>query len=111
MNCRGYDRSLFAGATIAAMRGVVNAYRDAYSGLPRATWVLAAVCFVNRCGAMVLPVLMVYLTSQRGFSAAAGGVVLSLYGVGAGVGAFSGGVLTDRLRAERGRGAPRGRRG
>jgi MFS family permease len=83
------------------MRGLVAAYRDAYSGLPRATWVLAAVCFVNRCGTMVLPFLMLYLTSQRGFSAAAGGVVLSLYGVGAGVGAFSGGVLTDRLGAKR----------
>lgn len=83
------------------MRRVVEAYRDAYSGLPRATWVLAAVCFVNRCGTMVLPFLMLYLTSQRGFSAAAGGVVLSLYGVGAGVGAFSGGVLTDRLGAKR----------
>src|SRR4029079_6341817 len=101
MNCRGYDRSLFAGATIAAMRCVVEGCRDAYSGLPRATWVLAAVCFVNRCGTMVLPFLMLYLTSQRGFSAAAGGVVLSLYGVGAGVGAFSGGVLTDRLGAKR----------
>src|SRR5258705_13216290 len=82
-----------------AMRGVVNAYRDAYSGLPRATWVLAAVCFVNRCGTMVLPFLMLYLTSQRGFSAAASGVVLSLYGVGAGGGAVSGGVLTDWLGA------------
>ncbi|HET9768745.1 MAG TPA: MFS transporter [Thermoanaerobaculia bacterium] len=83
------------------MRRVLAAYRDAYSGLPRATWVLAAVCFVNRCGTMVLPFLMLYLTSQRGFSAAAGGIVVSLYGIGAGVGAFCGGVLTDRVGAKR----------
>jgi predicted MFS family arabinose efflux permease len=83
------------------MRRVIAAYREAYAGLPRAAWVLAAVCFVNRCGTMVLPFLMLYLTTQRGLSAAAGGVVLSLYGVGAGAGAFLGGVLTDRLGAKR----------
>ncbi len=80
---------------------MLAAYREAYSGLPRATWVLAAVCFVNRCGTMVLPFLMLYLTSQRGFSAFGGGVVVTLYGIGAGVGAFCGGVLTDRLGAKR----------
>lgn len=83
------------------MRRLFAAYREAYSGLPRAAWVLAAVCFVNRCGTMVLPFLMLYLTTQRGLSAASGGVVLSLYGVGAGVGAFFGGVLSDRLGAKR----------
>jgi MFS family permease len=82
------------------MRRVLDAYRDAYSGMPRATWVLAAVCFVNRCGTMVLPFLMLYLTTERGFTAAQGGVVLSLYGVGAGFGAFFGGVLTDRWGAK-----------
>jgi predicted MFS family arabinose efflux permease len=79
------------------MRRLLAAYREAYSGIPRGPWVLAAVCFVNRCGTMVLPFLALYLTSQRGFSPAGAGMVLSLYGVGSGVGAFYGGRLTDRL--------------
>ena len=81
------------------MRRLLAAYREAYSGLPRDLWVLAAACFVNRCGTMVLPFLMLYLTTQRGFSAASAGIVLSLYGLGSGVGGLLGGTLSDRIGA------------
>ncbi len=79
------------------MRRLLAAYREAYRGLPRCNWVLAAVCFVNRAGTMVLPFLALYLTSRRGLSTTAAGVVLSLYGAGAGVGTFWGGRLSDRF--------------
>jgi predicted MFS family arabinose efflux permease len=79
------------------LRPVLDAYRDAFSGLPRAAWVLAAVCFVHRSGTMVMPFLALYLTARRGMTPGEAGVVLSLYGVGAGVGAFWGGRLTDRF--------------
>jgi predicted MFS family arabinose efflux permease len=81
------------------LRPVIAAYREAYSGLPRATWVLAAVCFVHRSGTMVLPFLALYLITRRGMSPGEAGVVLSLYGVGSGIGAFWGGRLTDRFGA------------
>ena len=81
------------------LRPVLAAYREAFSGLPRATWVLAAVCFVHRSGTMVLPFLALYLTTRRGMSPGEAGVVLSLYGVGSGIGAFWGGRLTDRFGA------------
>ena len=83
------------------MRRVFAAYREAYSGLPRAIWVLAAVCFVNRCGTMVLPFLILYLTTQRGLSTFAASVVVTFFGIGAGIGAFLGGSLTDRFGALR----------
>jgi len=83
------------------MRQIAAAYREAYRGLGRGPWVLAAVCFVNRCGTMVLPFLALYLTTHRGFSTKGAGVVLTLYGAGAGIGAYWGGRLTDRFGAKR----------
>src|SRR5947207_7990773 len=56
---------------------LLAAYREAYRGLPRATWVLAAVFFVNRCGTMVLPFLALYLTTQRGLGARQVGLLLT----------------------------------
>jgi predicted MFS family arabinose efflux permease len=79
------------------LRPVLTAYREAFSGLPRATWVLAAVCLVHRAGTMVLPFLALYLTARRGMTPGEAGLVLSLYGIGSGVGAFWGGRLTDRF--------------
>jgi predicted MFS family arabinose efflux permease len=83
------------------LRAVVLAYRDAFAGLPAGAWGLALVCFVHRSGTMVLPFLALYLTSQRAFTPTAAGIVLSLYGAGAGIGAFFGGMLTDRWGAHR----------
>jgi predicted MFS family arabinose efflux permease len=78
------------------LRAVIAAYRDAFAGLPAGAWWLALVCFVHRSGTMVLPFLALYLTTERGLTPTGAGVVLSLYGVGAGLGAFLGGLLTDR---------------
>ena len=46
---------------------------------------------------MVLPFIALYLTQQRGFSVILAGRVLGLYGVGAIVGSYLGGWLTDRI--------------
>jgi MFS family permease len=46
---------------------------------------------------MVLPFLTLYLTQQQGFTVQEAGGVLSLYGVGAIVGAYVGGWLSDRI--------------
>jgi MFS family permease len=46
---------------------------------------------------MVLPFLTLYLTQQRGFTVQEAGGVLSLYGVGAIVGSYVGGWLSDRI--------------
>lgn len=72
-------------------------YRRAFSGLGRDNWMLAGVGLVNRSGTMVVPFLMLYLTTRRGMSAEAAAGVLATYGVGAGVGIAAGGLATDRV--------------
>ena len=79
------------------IRTVLRTYRRAFSGLPRDLWLLALVALVNRAGSMVLPFIALYLTQQRGFSVILAGRVLGLYGVGAIIGSYLGGWLTDRV--------------
>jgi MFS family permease len=76
-------------------------YRDAFSGLPRVVWLLVLTGFINRCGTMVLPFLTLYLTARRGYSTAAAGAMLSLYGVGSVAGSLTGGWLCDRVDPDR----------
>ncbi len=81
------------------------AYRDAYAGIPRQAWWLAAVLLVNRAGTMVLPFLALYLTGERGFSPRQAGLVLVAYGLGSMTGAWAGGAATDRVGPIRVQGA------
>lgn len=83
------------------LRAIAQRYISAFEGLPREVWVLALVLLVNRSGAMVLAFLTLYLTSQTGMSEAAAGGMISLYGLGAVVGAYLGGRLVDRVGAVR----------
>ncbi len=80
---------------------LVKLYKEAFSGLPRAVWILVSVGFINRVGTMVLPFLALYLTTRQGFSTAAAGLTLSLYGVGAALGTLAGGWLCDRTDPNR----------
>lgn len=75
----------------------VRFYFNSYKGLNRDIWLLAVVNLINRCGTMVIPFLMLYLTSQLGVSLSKAGVVMSLWGVGAFIGSYIGGKLTDRI--------------
>ncbi|MBL0056141.1 MAG: MFS transporter [Chitinophagaceae bacterium] len=74
----------------------INLYKDAYSGLSRRMWLLAAVMLVNRCGTMVLPFMTLYC-NDRGYTASQGGLAVAIYGIGAVFGAFLGGKLSDRF--------------
>jgi predicted MFS family arabinose efflux permease len=69
----------------------------AYGGLPRQAWLLAAIMLVNRSGTMVVLFLAVYLTKERHFSLEQAGSVLSVFGIGALLGTYLGGKLTDRF--------------
>ena len=71
-------------------------YKKAYAGLSTSTWILAVVLLINRCGAMVIPFMTVYLTQQLHFSVQQAGLVMTCYGIGGIVGAFAGGRLSDR---------------
>ena len=76
---------------------VFDSYRSAFRGLPREVWCLAAVGVVNRMGAMVFPFLALYLTSQRDYSVAEAGVLLSTWAAGGMAGITLGGRLTDAI--------------
>jgi MFS family permease len=67
------------------------------SGLPRPVWILAAVAFTNRVGAMFVPFLVLYATGALGVSPSKAGVLLTVYGVGGIIAAPIGGRLCDRF--------------
>lgn len=76
---------------------IYSHWRSSYAGIPVRIWFLSLVSLVNRCGAMVMVFLTIYLTKHLGFGIREAGYVLGCFGAGALVGAFSGGRLTDRF--------------
>lgn len=58
---------------------------------------LSLVILINRIGAMVVPFLSIYMTQSLGFSIKETGYVLSFFGLGAVVGSWLGGWLTDKI--------------
>jgi predicted MFS family arabinose efflux permease len=66
-------------------------------GLSAPTWWLAFVMFVNRAGTMVLPFMTVYLREKMNFSITEAGWEIALFGLGAIIGNFIGGKLTDQI--------------
>lgn len=72
-------------------------YKNAYGGLSRSTWWLSLVMLINRSGTMVVPFMTMYLTQHVGVSISKAGFVMSLFGVGAIIGALIGGRLTDKV--------------
>ena len=79
------------------MKTIVRFYIDSYRGLSPAAWLLALVMLINRTGAMVIPFLGIYMSSELLFSITQIGMVLGCYGLGSVCGSWLGGWLTDRL--------------
>ncbi len=83
------------------VRSIAIAYRDAYGGLPREVWILSLALFVNRCGAMVLAFMTLYMTNELGFSMFESGAIFSIWGFGSMTGSWLGGKLVKPLGAIR----------
>lgn len=79
------------------MKDFIKLYLDAYKGLSNSAWMLALVMLINRSGAMVIPFLGVYMVNHLHFTLKETGMVLSFFGVGAVLGSFLGGWLTDKF--------------
>lgn len=75
----------------------ISLYKSAYGGLSKSTWWLSLVMLINRSGTMVVPFMTMYLTQHIGVSISKAGFAMSLFGVGAIIGALIGGKLTDRI--------------
>lgn len=81
------------------LKKITALYREAYSGLSRAAWMLAIIQLINRSGAMVLPFLSVYITVDLGMDVQHAGIILSCFGIGSMIGSYAGGILTDKIGA------------
>ena len=78
------------------LSATINLYRNAYTGLNRRMWLLAVVMLINRAGTMVLPFMTLYC-KHIGYTTKQAGLVVAIYGIGAMVGAFIGGRISDRF--------------
>ncbi len=78
-------------------KSILTLYYNAFKGLSRDIWILSAVTFINRAGAMVLPFLTVYLNGALSFSLKETGWIVSCFGLGSILGTYAGGWLTDRF--------------
>lgn len=79
------------------VKKTLSLYKEAYGGLSAATWWLSLIMLINRSGTMVVPFMTMYLTQHLEVSISKAGFVMSLFGIGAIVGALIGGRLTDKL--------------
>lgn len=81
------------------LKNSLQLYIESLSGLSRPVWLLTAVMFINRMGAMVLPFVTIYMTQNLGFTLSETGIVMTCYGAGSFAGVFIGGKLTDKVGA------------
>jgi predicted MFS family arabinose efflux permease len=76
-------------------RQIFNAYKTSFTGLSKESWLLSIVIFVNRCGYMATPFMGLYATQSLHLSLSQAGLLISLFGAGAFLGAAVGGKITD----------------
>ncbi|WP_374949461.1 MFS transporter [Mucilaginibacter sp.] len=79
------------------MPNLITLYKNAYTGLSRNNWLMSLVMFINRSGTMVVPYLSLYCIEKLHFSITQAGFIMALFGIGAILGAFIGGRLTDKF--------------
>src|ERR1700733_7214283 len=75
----------------------VSLYKKAYGGLSSGIWWLSLGMLVNRSGTMVIPFMTMYLTQLYGVTIGKAGLVMSLFGLGAIIGAMIGGKLVNKV--------------
>lgn len=74
---------------------ILKTYKTSYSGLSKESWLLSCVILLNRCGYMAVPFMGLYVTQSLHRPESDAGLIISLFGVGAILGAIAGGKLTD----------------
>lgn len=72
-------------------------YVNNFRGFSREIWILAAITFINRAGAMVLPFLSKYLKENLHFTYGEVGTVMVCFGLGSFIGSWLGGKLSDKI--------------
>lgn len=80
---------------------LVDLYRESLTNISKEVWLLSLVALINRSGSVVLPFLTLYLTQDLGWDKGRAAIVAACYGIGAILGSFLGGMLTERFGAFR----------
>lgn len=83
------------------MRRLWRIYAQAYSGLPGKIWFLCFITLINRAGTMVLPFLVLFLTTEQGFSSNQAAWLLLSFGLGSVLGSYQGGKWCASLGPSR----------
>jgi predicted MFS family arabinose efflux permease len=78
------------------MNPLISLYKNAFGGLSKEVWLLSLIMFINRSGTMVIAFLSLYLTQSAKMSVNRAGIVMMIFGMGALVGSWLGGWLTDK---------------
>ncbi|MBU4538157.1 MAG: MFS transporter [Weeksellaceae bacterium] len=76
---------------------IANTYKTAFSGLSKESWMLSLVMLINRMGTMAAVFMSVYVTRIFGRSLADAGLVITLFGAGAVLGALSSGYFIKKI--------------
>lgn len=79
------------------MKSYFNTYFDSFRGFSREVWVLTLITYINRAGAMVILFLTKYMHDNLFFSLDQIGWMFVCIGLGALLGNWIGGKLTDAL--------------
>lgn len=79
------------------MKSYLNTYLDNFRGFSKEIWVLTLITYINRAGAMVMLFLTKYLHESLFFNLTEIGWMLVCIGVGALLGNWLGGKLTDKI--------------
>ncbi len=79
------------------MKQFFKNYLNNFRGFSKEIWVLTMVTYINRAGAMVMLFLTKYLNEKMSFNLTEIGWMLVCIGIGALVGNWIGGKLTDKL--------------
>ncbi|MBU1341511.1 MAG: MFS transporter [Proteobacteria bacterium] len=82
-----------------AIEKLFSTVSDSYNDLPKEVWILSGISFINRCGTMVLFFIAIYLSQYMNFDIVTTGRIVGFYGIGAILGSFLGGILTDKKGA------------
>jgi predicted MFS family arabinose efflux permease len=78
-------------------KNLFQVYKNAFAGLNQKMWLLALVTLINRSGTMIMPFMALYVTQHLKLSITKAGLVASCFGLGAILGVFVGGRLTDKI--------------
>lgn len=79
------------------IKKIFSTYKESFSGLSSEIWVLSCVMLVNRSSSMAVPFMSLYMTQYLHRPPSDAGLIITLFGVGAIIGATAGGKLTDMI--------------